>query len=53
MFPYAGRQRDELRSGYRSFPIGEYLVLYRITSPGVHIMHVVHGRRDIIALFRH
>jgi toxin ParE1/3/4 len=51
--PYAGRQRDELRSGYRSFPVGEYLVLYRIASPGVHIMHVVHGRRDLIALFRH
>ena len=51
--PRAGRPRDELRPGYRSFPVGEYLILYRIMEPGVCIMHVVHGRRDIEALFGH
>jgi toxin ParE1/3/4 len=50
--PHAGRRRDELRPGYRSFPVGEYLILYRIAQPGVHIMHVVHGRRDLEALFK-
>lgn len=45
--PYAGRQREELRSGYRSFPVGDYLIFYRIQEPGVRIMHVVHGRRDL------
>ena len=49
-FPQAGRRRDQLRSGYRSFPVGEYLIFYRITEPGVQIMHVVHGRRDLEAL---
>ena len=49
--PRAGRRRDELQPGYRSFPVGEYLILYRIAEPGVCIMHVVHGRRDIQALF--
>jgi plasmid stabilization system protein ParE len=28
--PYAGRTRDELRLGYRSFPVGQYLILYRV-----------------------
>jgi len=51
--PHAGRRRDELRRGYRSFPVGEYLVPYRIMEPGVCIMHVVHGRRNLEALFRH
>ncbi len=51
--PYAGRRRDELRPGYRSFPVGEYLILYRIIEPGVCIMHVVHGRRNLEALFGH
>jgi toxin ParE1/3/4 len=51
--PRAGRRRDELRPGYRSFPVGEYLIFYRITEPGVCIMHVLHGRRDIEALFGH
>jgi toxin ParE1/3/4 len=49
--PRAGRRRDELRTGYRSFPVGDYLILYRIMKPGVCIMHVVHGRRNLEALF--
>ncbi|HSY98419.1 MAG TPA: type II toxin-antitoxin system RelE/ParE family toxin [Terriglobales bacterium] len=48
--PHAGRRRGELRPGYRSFPVGEYLILYRATESGVHILHVVHGRRNIEAL---
>ena len=48
--PSAGRRRDELRLGYRSFPVGEYLIFYRIMEPGVRILHVVHGRRDLEAL---
>ena len=46
--PYVGRQRDDLRPGYRSFPVGEYLILYRVQEPGIHVMHVVHGRRDLM-----
>ena len=51
-YPHAGRRRDELRSGYRSFPVAEYLILYRIMDPGISILHVVHGRRDLEALFK-
>jgi toxin ParE1/3/4 len=49
--PYAGRRRDELRSGYRSFPVGQYVVLYRLVEPGVQIMHVLHSKRDLDTLF--
>ena len=49
--PRAGRRRDELRHGYRSFPAGDYLILYRVMEPGVCIMHVVHSRRDMEARF--
>ncbi len=45
--PYIGGNRDELRTGYRSFPVGQYVVFYRVAEPGVQIMHVVHGRRDL------
>jgi toxin ParE1/3/4 len=48
--PRAGRRRDDLRRGYRSFPVKDYLILYRIAEPGVCIMHVVHARRDIEAV---
>ena len=49
--PYAGRVRDDLRPGYCSFAVGEYVILYRVGDPGVQILHVLHGRRDIKALF--
>ena len=50
--PRVGRRRDELRLGYRSFPVGAYLIFYRIMEPGIRILHVVHGSRDIEALIR-
>ncbi len=46
-----GRLRDDLRPGLRSFPIGEYLIIYRIEDEDVLILHVTHGCRDIGKLF--
>jgi toxin ParE1/3/4 len=55
MNPYIGRRRDEdLRPGIRSFPVGNYIVLYRIElDDDIEILHVVRGSRDIEALFGH
>jgi plasmid stabilization system protein ParE len=35
----------------RSFPVGQYLILYRIDHQDVLILHVVRGSRDVEALF--
>ena len=53
--PYIGRRRDEdLRPGLRTFPVGEYIIVYRIQKDDeVVILHVVRGSRDIAALLRH
>ena len=48
--PRAGRQCNEILPGIRSFPMGEYLILYRIDKPGVQILRVVHGRRNLTQL---
>ncbi len=49
--PYLGRRRDDdLRPGLRSFPVGEYVIIYRIEEADVLILHVLHGRRDIETL---
>jgi plasmid stabilization system protein ParE len=40
-----------LRPGLRSFPVGEYIILYRFEGEDVLILHVMHGSRDIQALF--
>jgi len=48
----SGRSRDEIRAGYRSFLVREYVVFYRIPQSGVEIMRVLHGRRYLKAFFR-
>lgn len=51
-YPLVGRRRDDLRKGMRAFPIGEYLVLYRVEGEDVVILRVVRGSRDLEALRR-
>lgn len=47
--PHVGRARDaDLRPGLRSFPIGRYTILYRVTEDAdVLILHVFPAARDI------
>ncbi len=49
--PHVGRLRNDLRAGLRSFPVGQYVIIYRIDGMDVLILHVMHGRRDIEAMF--
>jgi len=52
--PNIGRARDEdLRPGLRSFPVGEYVIIYRVQEEDVLILRVLRGSRDIAALFGH
>ena len=51
MYPEAGRRRDhDLRPSVRTFPVGEYLIAYRVEAEHVRILRVVRGSRDIEAL---
>lgn len=50
--PNIGRARDEdLRPGLRSFPVGEYVIFYRVQDENALILRVLRGSRDIEALF--
>ena len=51
--PHIGRIRDDLRPGLRSFPAGDYVILYRTEGRNVLILHVIHGSRDIPKLLRY
>ena len=52
-YPETGRRRDDdLRPGVRTFPVGEYLIAYRIENDDVLILRVIRGSRDIEALLR-
>jgi toxin ParE1/3/4 len=50
-WPRAGRRREELRRGYRSFGAGDYVIFYRIVRADVVIQRILHGRRNIRSLF--
>jgi toxin ParE1/3/4 len=51
-FPYLGRARDrDFGIGTRSFPVGEYVIVYCVEGEDVFILRVVHGRRDFDRLF--
>jgi toxin ParE1/3/4 len=51
-FPYVGRARDEdFGAGMRSACVGEYVIVYCADGQEVLILRVVHGRRDLEALF--
>jgi toxin ParE1/3/4 len=49
--PYAGRVRPELWSDLRSFPARRYVIFYRLLGDTLEIVDVVHGSRDIEAMF--
>ncbi|HWW50762.1 MAG TPA: type II toxin-antitoxin system RelE/ParE family toxin [Verrucomicrobiae bacterium] len=53
-YPHVGRRRDEdLRPGLRSFPVGEYVIIYRLEGEDAPILHVIRGSREVEALFTH
>jgi toxin ParE1/3/4 len=49
--PGVGRRRPELVPDLRSFAVGRYVIFYLPISHGVEIIRVLHGSRDIEAIF--
>jgi len=49
--PAAGREREELSPGLRSFPVKSFLIFFRESDDGIEIIRVLSGFRDIDSLF--
>lgn len=49
--PKMGRARNELAPGVRSFPFGRYVVFYVLLDVGIDVVRVLHGARDVDAVF--
>ena len=53
-WPHMGRLRDDdLRPGVRTFPVGNYVIAYRLEGNDVLILRVLRGSRDIEKLLGH
>ena len=51
--PQIGRCRDhDLRPGLRSFPVGEYVIIYRVEGDEALVLHVIRGSRDFEGLMK-
>lgn len=48
--PQLGRARDDIAAGFRYFPVGSYLILYRIQTDEIGIVRVLHAARLLDAL---
>jgi toxin ParE1/3/4 len=53
-YPHLGRRRDhDLRAGLRSFPVGEYVIIYRVEEDDdVLVLRVLRGSRNLPDLLR-
>jgi len=49
--PGLGRLRNELVAGLRSFPVGHYVIFYLPDQDCLRIIRVLHGARDVDAVF--
>jgi toxin ParE1/3/4 len=49
--PDMGRHREELAPRLRSFPVGRYVIFYRIAERGIEVARIVSAYRDIGQLF--
>ena len=50
--PGMGRSRaEDLRPDLFSFPVGQYVLFYREQPGGIVLVRVIHGSRDLPALF--
>lgn len=48
--PEFGKARPDIAPELRYFPVGNYLILYRIITKGIQIVRVVHGSRLLTEL---
>jgi toxin ParE1/3/4 len=44
--PQIGSAHDEVAPDLRMFPLGNYIVLYRVETAGVLVLRVIHASRD-------
>ena len=49
--PAAGTLREDLLRDVRAFSVGNYVIYYRLVGEALRIERVLHGARDIGAMF--
>ncbi|HTV48989.1 MAG TPA: type II toxin-antitoxin system RelE/ParE family toxin [Phycisphaerae bacterium] len=50
--PQMGTKYEKLAPGLRGFPVGNYLLFYRIIPDGIELVRVLHGARKLKRLIK-
>jgi toxin ParE1/3/4 len=50
--PLLGEACPQIRADLRRFVVGQYVIYYRIRDNDIEIVRVLHGARDVDAIFR-
>lgn len=50
-FPELGRLRDDLSADARSWPVGDFLIIYELLPDAIVVIRILHGARDLGGLF--
>ena len=45
--PKVGRTCDDVRPGYRRYPVGSHVLFYRVTATAVVVVRILHRRMDV------
>jgi toxin ParE1/3/4 len=45
--PLRGVSCDDLRSGYRKYPVGRHIVFYREAQTGIEVIRILHVSMDV------
>ena len=45
--PWLGRERDDVKAAYRSFPQGRHVVFYVVVPAGIEVIGIVHQSADV------
>ena len=48
--PALGHVRADMPAGVRCFPVGSYLIFYRLAASEISVIRVVHGARQLQGL---
>ena len=43
----SGKVRDEIRRGYRSLPVENHVVFYRVSDKDIEIVRILHQRMEV------
>jgi len=49
--PQMGLAREELGAGVRCHVFGRYVIYYREATPGIFVLRILHGARDVNRFF--